>query len=197
MAAPKLFILDSNAYFRLAYSLHPLLGQQFGKSKSERYVMRVIAQLEEEYKRSARLQHKFYWVKDKQFSNNRQAERLHISVKQNREVQKARSFILSHEKDLGLNISLVDATALAIGFVKKQPVVTDDADMCAVATDLGIEVWSMLQLLKLMVDEEHIDLDKAKEVAQFLDHEDDLPSGRKAFVKQFTQFFGSSPFADA
>lgn len=193
MPPPKLFILDSNAYFRLAYSLHPLLGQTFGKSQ-ERYVLRVIAQLDKEYSRSTRLQHKFHWVKDKKFSANRQAEQLNIATKQSREVEQARSYILSMEKDLGCDISLVDATALAIGFVKQQPVVTDDKDMCKVAAELGIIVWNLLQLLKLMLDEEHIELHKVREIAQFLDYENDLPCGRTEFAKQFKRFFDSDPF---
>lgn len=194
MPPPKLFILDSNAYFRLAYSLHPLLGKPFGKSKDERYVLRVIAQLDKEYNRSARLQHKFHWVKDKKFSVNRQAEQLNITRKQNGEVEQARSYILSMEKDLGCDISLVDATALAIGFVKQQPVVTDDKGMCKVAAELGMEVWGLLQLLKLMLDEAHIDLNRAREIAQFLDYENDLPCGRTEFIRQFKQFFNSDPF---
>jgi len=193
MPPPKLFILDSNAYFRLAYSLHPLLGQTFGKSK-DRYVLRVIAQLDKEYSRSARLQHKFHWVRDKKFTANRQAEQLKIAGKQNSEVEQARSYILSMEKDLGCDISLVDATALAMGFVKQQPVVTDDKDMCKVAAELGIEVWSLLQLLKLMLDEEHIDLNKIREIAQFLDYENDLTCGRTEFLSQFKRFFGADPF---
>lgn len=195
MPSPKLFILDSNAYFRLAYSIHPLLGQNFGKAKDNRYVLRVISQLDKEYCRSARLQHKFHWVKDKKFSENRQAAKLNIAGKQCREVEQARSYILSEEKNLGCNISLVDATALAIGFVKQQPVVTDDQDMCIVANALGIEVWSLLQVLKLMLDEEYIELDKVKEIAQFLDYQNDLPCGRVQFTKQFKQFFGLAPFA--
>jgi len=193
MPPPKLFILDSNAYFRLAYSLHPLLGQAFGKS-NERYVLRVIDQLDKEYSRSVRLQHKFHWVRDRKFNVNRQSEQLKIAGKQNSEVEQARSYILSMEKDLGCDISLVDATALAIGFVKQQPVVTDDKDMCKVAAELGIEVWSLLQLLKLLLDEEHIDLNKIREIAQFLDYENDLPCGRTEFLSQFKQFFGKDPF---
>lgn len=194
MPPPKLFILDSNAYFRLAISIHPLLGQSFGKSKGERYVLRVISQLDTEYNRSARLQHKFHWVSDKRYKGNRSAEQLKIAGKQKVEMEQARSFIIKTERDLGCDLSLVDATALAIGFVKQQPVVTDDKDMCTVATALGIEVWSMLQLLKLMLDEEHIDLDKIREIAQLLDYENDLPCGKLEFAKQFKQFFVSNPF---
>ncbi len=193
MPPPKLFILDSNAYFRLACSLHPLLGRTFGKAK-DRYVLRVIAQLDREYSRSVRLQHKFHWVKDDKFTANRQAEQLKLVGKQNEEVEQARSYILSMGNDLDCDISLVDATALAIGIVKQQPVVTDDKAMCKVATELGIEVWSLLQLLKLMVDEEHVDLDKVCEIAQFLDYENDLPCCRTEFSSQFKRYFGADPF---
>jgi len=194
MPPPKMFILDSNAYFRLAISIHPLLGQKFGRSTNDRYILRVIAQLDAEYNRSARLQHKFHWVGKPKYKENRIAEQLKIIGKQKVAMEQARSFILSTEKDLDCNLSLVDATALAIGFVKQQPVVTDDKDMCAVANALGIEVWSLLQLLKLMLDEDHIDLDKVREVAQFLDYENDLPCGRSQFIQHFKQFFGTAPF---
>lgn len=194
MPPPKMFILDSNAYFRLALSIHPLLGQKFGKSTNERYVLRVIAQLDDEYNRSARLQHKFQWVVEKKFRDNRSSERLKLVGKQKIEMEQARSFIISTERDMGCNLSLVDATALAIGFVKQQPVVTDDKDMCAVATALGIEVWGLLQLLKLMLDEGHIDLDKIIEIAELLNYENDLPCARPKFIQHFTQFFESNPF---
>ena len=194
MPPPKMFILDSNVYFRLAISIHPLLGQTFGSSKDERYVLRVIAQLDAEYSRSARLQHKFQWVGNPKYKENRMAEQLKVAGKQKALVEQARSFILSEEKEQGCNLSLVDATALAVGFVKQQPVVTDDKDMCAVAATLGIEVWSLLQLLKLMLDEGHINLDKTTEIAELLDYENDLPCGRPKFIQHFKQFFGPNPF---
>ena len=194
MPPPKMFILDSNAYFRLAISIHPLLGQAFGRSKDERYVVRVISQLDAEYNRSSRLQRKFHWVGKKRYKDNRQAEQLKVVGKQRALVEQARSFIIQTESDLGCNLSLVDATALAVGFVKQQPIVTDDKDMCTVANALGIEVWSLLQLIKLMLDEEHIDLGKAVEIAGYLDYENDLPCGRTEFIRQFKQFFGTDPF---
>ena len=67
--------------------------------------------------------------------------------------------------------------------------------MCTVANELGIEVWSLLQLLNLMLDEGYIDLEKIKEIAQLLDYENDLPCGRTQFIKEFKQFFGTEPFS--
>jgi hypothetical protein len=100
-----MFILDSNAYFRLAISIHPLLGQAFGKSTDERYVLRVISQLDAEYNRSSRLQHKFHWVGKRKYKDNRQAEQLKIVGKQKILIEQARSFIINTERDMGCNLS--------------------------------------------------------------------------------------------
>jgi hypothetical protein len=88
---------------------------------------------------------------------------------------------------------LVDASAQATGFVKQQPIVTDDRDMLTVVAELGIEIWSILQLLKLMLDHEHINLNKVQEIAQLLDYENDLPCGKSEFIKLFRRFFGANP----
>jgi hypothetical protein len=57
---PRLILLDSNAYLRLAISIHPLLGQKFGKDDEGTNVLRVIKKLDEEYLRNPRLQSKFH-----------------------------------------------------------------------------------------------------------------------------------------
>jgi len=61
-------LVDSNAYFRLAQSLHPLLKTKIGKSN---YRLGVIEALDREYKQSSRLQNKFYWVTQPKYSENR------------------------------------------------------------------------------------------------------------------------------
>ncbi len=116
---PRLILLDSNAYLRLAVSIHPLLGQRFGRDEQETYVIRVIEKLDLEYTKNLRLQSKFHWVKDNPYTMNRQQERLHIADKQQKAVDQAVSFIIGAEKESDLSLSLVDAQALAVGFVKK------------------------------------------------------------------------------
>ena len=51
MAQTKLLI-DSNSYFRLAKSLHPLLFEEFG---ADNYCLYVLKELEEEWSRNPRL----------------------------------------------------------------------------------------------------------------------------------------------
>lgn len=54
-------LLDSNVYFRLARSVHPLLNQEFGE---HRYCLYVIPDLDAEFRKNPRLRSKFHWVDD-------------------------------------------------------------------------------------------------------------------------------------
>ncbi|HPR83481.1 MAG TPA: hypothetical protein PLD51_06440 [Pontiellaceae bacterium] len=193
---PQLILLDSNAYLRLAISIHPLLGQKFGQDKEENYVIRVIEKLDQEYAKNQRLRYKFHWVKDPSYVENRTLERLRIPPKQQKEVDLAVSFILGEEKRSEFSLSLVDAQALAVGFVKQCPVVSDDRGVQEIGGLLEIEVWSTLQLLKLMMNEQAINLDKCLEIAAYLDSENDLPCGRREFALEFKKFFGITPFTE-
>jgi hypothetical protein len=193
---PRLILLDSNAYLRLANSIHPLLGQRFGQSEQELNVLRVIEKLDLEYAKNQRLKYKFHWVKDTPYSENRQKERLRITPKQQKEVDQAVTFILASEKESEFSISLVDAQALAVGFVKKCPVVTDDIGMQEIGKLLDIEVWSTIQLLRLMQIEEVISLEKCIEIVRHWDHENDLPRPKSVITSVFIDFFNADPFAD-
>lgn len=71
---PRLILLDSNAYLRLAISIHPLLWKKFGKDTEATNVLRVIKKLDSEYLRNPRLQSKFHWVKNPPYVENRQTD---------------------------------------------------------------------------------------------------------------------------
>ena len=85
-------LLDSNAYLRLAVSIHPLLGQRFGLDEQEQNIIRVIQKLDLEYAKNPRLKNKFHWVKDEPYAENRQKERLNIAPKQQADVDHAVTF---------------------------------------------------------------------------------------------------------
>ncbi len=59
-------ILDTCSYFRLAQFIHPLL-----KTKTGSYVLGVIKDLDEEYSKNPTLKHKFYWVAEEEYIENR------------------------------------------------------------------------------------------------------------------------------
>lgn len=193
---PRLILLDSNAYLRLAVSVHPLLGQRFGRDKQDQNVIRVIKQLDQEYAKNPRLKNKFHWVKDEPFAENRRTERLNIATKQQKEVDQAVSYIWAEERNSQYSLSPVDVKALAIGFVKQCPVVTDDIGMQEIGKLLDIEVWSTVQLLRLMQIEELISLDKCLEIVRYWDHENDLPRPKSVITSIFQEFFKISPFSD-
>jgi len=193
---PQLILLDSNAYLRLAVSIHPLLGQKFGQDKEESYVLRVIEKLDQEYAKNQRLRYKFHWVKDPPYIENRNLEQLRIPPKQQKEVDLAVSFILGEERRSEFSLSLVDAQALAVGFVKQCPVVSDDGGVQGIGALLEIEVWGTLQLLKLMLNEQAVDLDKCLAIVNYWDSENDLPCGRHEFILEFKKFFNIDPFTN-
>ncbi len=61
-------LLDTNAYLRLAFTIHPLLFVSFGE---EQYTLYVIEDFQKEFNRRRRLKRSFPWVNQKEFKNNR------------------------------------------------------------------------------------------------------------------------------
>jgi len=55
----KKLLIDSNSYFRLAQSLHPLLNSTFGK---DYYCIYILKECDQEYNENQALQNKFSWV---------------------------------------------------------------------------------------------------------------------------------------
>ena len=59
--AESRILLDTNAYFRLAQSIHPLLKAAFG---DQNYTLYVLKELQVEYEKNPRLTNRFAWVND-------------------------------------------------------------------------------------------------------------------------------------
>jgi len=78
-------------------------------------------------------------------------------------------------------------TILAYGYVLDIPVVTDDRDMRALAQAFGIDVWKTLELLHLMLEANHIDIAKIRQIASFWSYEQDLPAD---FTQDYPRLFG-------
>ena len=64
-SAPRVILLDSCAYFRLARSIHPLLAGTFGPAPP--YSLFVFAALDDEYLTNSRLRNKFEWVNETEY----------------------------------------------------------------------------------------------------------------------------------
>lgn len=166
-----------------------MLKGSFGESP--RYTLFVLAALDEEYGKSIRLQHKFYWVTEAEFRNDRASKRFEVKGKKREEAGRALNFLAKYADEQRLNVSLVDLKALAVGFVNLMPVVTDDSAMVEVAKAHGIECWSVIKLLKLMCSSGRIDDAKVQEIFQFLKYEHDLPMPISRLREVFREYFGS------
>lgn len=186
---PQPVLLDSNAYFRLAQSIHPLLHGSFGTAP--RYTLCVLEELDDEYRTSSRLKNKFEWVGDAEYAQDREGKRHKVPRKKKKEADDALSFLTKYADGQGLNLSLEDLKALAVGFIEGIPVVSDDTGIQRVAQANGIECWPTMKLLKLMVNAGHINMDKVNEVLGYWEYENDLPMLKSKLRIVFKEYFGA------
>ncbi len=187
---PRIILLDSNAYFRLARTIHPLLAGEFGDPPP--YKLYVLRELDEEYGRSARLQNKFEWVRHPEYRQDREARRYEPRGKIAAQAEAAFSYVARHAQDVGISVSRIDLRALAHGSVRGYPVVSDDTGMQKIADVLHIERWPTLKLLKLMVTEQRIGLEVVHQIVQYLAHENDLPtSNLDRLRKEYRTYFNA------
>lgn len=184
---PQVILLDSNAYFRLARSIHPLLQGAFGDNP--KYSLFVLSDLDDEYFTSSRLRSKFEWVKTRDYRADREAKRYSYKGKLRQQVDNAFSYLAEYANGQQLGVSPEDLKALAVGFARGIPVVSDDHDMKIMADTYSIGCWNSVKLLKLMVTAGRIDMAKVKETLEYLDHEDDLPMSRNELRKCFKEYF--------
>lgn len=180
-------LLDSNAYFRLAQSIHPLLKGSFGEAP--RYTLFVLDVLDNEYKTSSRLQHKFEWVADSEHVKDRAAKHYKVHRKTATFVDNALKFLIAYADEHKFNVSLEDLKALAVGFVDSIPVVTDDINMTKLGEAHHIECWNTVKLLKVMYSSGQIDDDKVTEILEYWEYERDLPMSLERLREIFKTYF--------
>ena len=187
---PRVILLDSNAYFRLARSIRPLLSQSFGDPPP--YVMKVIGDLDREFKRNHRLSSKFHWVSEKKYSVDRENSQYLARGKTATQVDNALSYLSYQAKVESIDISYVDLKVLAVGYARNFPVITDDKGMQKLAETFCIKCCSTLKLLKLMLDCERIDTGKIHETVEYWNAENDLPNSLHDFKQIYKEIFNEA-----
>ncbi len=165
-------LLDTSTYLRLAQSIHPLLGKAFGEEKFALYIHKEI---EVELKRSGRLQSKFYWIEQEQYIQNRK-KRLIVSNQKQDDIEDTYDHIWQYQKDYELNLSREDIYCIATALELDIQLVTDDQDMIKTCKEFGVTVLSTLQLLRLMLDNEWIEITTVKQIVEYWEYENDLPA---------------------
>ncbi len=142
----RIIILDSNCYFRLANTFHPLLATEFGEPLIS---LRITKYLEQEYLRSSRLKSKFYWVSQEKYIEDR-SNCLHFRGKRRKNAEMVFDYMSKHADYNGIDVSRIDIWMLAYGNVLFASVVTDDVNMRKLAEGFSIDTLSTLELLHLM-----------------------------------------------
>jgi hypothetical protein len=184
--AQSKILIDTNVYFRLAQSIRPLLKVEFGNTK---YCLYVIKDLQKEYEKNSRLRNSFPWVNDPEYAENR-SHRLQLSRTEQKEIDQAYDFIFDHARTTCPGVSKVDVMGLAHAYVLGIPIVTDDGDMLALAEDFEIATLKTLELLKLMMDCDHIDMAKVREIGGYLAYSNDRP---REFRRDYKKLFNEEP----
>lgn len=182
MAQTKILV-DSNSYFRLAQNIHPLLSEPFGE---EQYTLYPHEDLTFEFNRKARIQNKFHWFTESKFAENRERT-LQLGRKEKNEANANFDYIWEHIKENRLNPLEVDARILATALALGVSVVTDDRDMREVAELFGIECIGALELMKMMLDAQHITMELVERVVAQWQYENDCPYS--GWEKKYTKLF--------
>jgi len=182
----KKILLDSNSYFRLAKSIHPLLDVEIGRDNCCLYVLK---ELDDEYDKNSLLRKKFSWVNDDEYFNNR-SKRIAISRAETKEVKLTIDYLADFKISNNLGISMVDIKCLAHGYIQKVQVVTDDTDMLDVAKMFDIKTMTTLELMSLMLECGHIDMKKVRETVAYWEYITDKPAN---FRKSYIRIFGENP----
>ena len=184
MAQRKL-LLDSCVYLRLAQSVHPLLGEEFGEDNVCLY---VIKEFSGEYERSQRLQTKFPWVTEKEYVDNRN-KKITLSKKQKLQIPAVVEAFEDFAYNNDLVPSPVDLYALAHAYLAGIELITDDEDLASVALEFKVGVFGSLELLDLMVKQGRIDVSDALAACDYMEYLPDMP---RDFYQKRNSLFGTS-----
>lgn len=182
--AQKKTLLDSNAYFRLAYNIHPLLFIEFGEDK---YCLYIIEDLMYEFEKNPRLQNKFDWVKEKEFTENR-SNPISIPSRQKKEIAAVFDLIWGLSREIG--VSHVDVKAVATAQVLNVKLVSDDKGIQEISKTYEINCIGSLELLKLMLDNGRIDMEKVRQTVAYWRYNKDIPGN---FRQEYKKLFGENP----
>jgi predicted nuclease of predicted toxin-antitoxin system len=153
------------------------------------------AELNAEFRASSRLQTIFSWAAEEVYRDNRKRS-LTLSKAQKAEIEETFDFMWEYVKEefheqRSKGPSYTDTLILATAAVLEIRAVTDDQDMIELAETYGVHQITSLELMKLMFQEEHIDMEKIEQVVEQWQHEDDTPY--RNWDKEYRKLFGKNP----
>lgn len=177
-------IVDTCSYLRLAQSISPFLKVPFCDKK---YILGVIKDLHDEYKKNPKLKNKFGWVEQAEYVKNRQ-RCFKIHSEKQIEINNAYYFIKETAREERLTTGKVDVTALAHAYILELPIVSDDEDLLALAKIYDITTYTSLKLMKILFDCGHLDIEQVRAIASYWIYQNDTPASyRKDYRKLFNE----------
>lgn len=176
-------LVDTNAYLRLAKTIHPLLFVPFGENE---YCLYIIPELNNELIHH-RLLSKFPWTSEEDYQENRKLL-LKLSKKQQKAIANTFDYVWDHAKSETLGTSKVDVKYIAYAIELEIPIVTDDQDMAKLAKEFDVIVMPTLQLLKIMYDAGHTNLQTINGLVEYWRYTSDNPANLNSDYKKY---FGS------
>jgi hypothetical protein len=185
-------LIDTNSYLRLAQNIHPLLGEPFGKKE---YALYILQEVNVELKVSSRLKNCFYWAEESEWKENRK-KFLRLNKKKKSAIEATFEFMWDYVKNeilpvKGKGPSDVDTLFIATAYEIGIQVVTDDQDMIELAESYEVPYLTSLKLLKLMLDNDHIALEKIEAIVKQWEYENDTPY--RNWKKEYRSLFGKTP----
>lgn len=172
------YVLDSSAYFRLAKSFHPLLGE-YGDIP-----LKLLPDTTNEFENQPKLRSKFGWFYNEEFTRNRGNNLLALSAADAETVKNTgfwlRDWVSDQRSELlrrNLNApSPTDCRVLAHAMVPGITVVADDGGLEFLAKETDLPLIGSLHLLKRLLDVGAVTLPDIQAAAQYLHYEGDLPA---------------------
>lgn len=169
----KIILLDSCSYFRLGASFRPILFKLEGDPE---YELKVLADLDKEYSKNARLKTKYWWAGTSEFVEEREANRFVPSPRRVNAVRLAFSYINQYAIDNNISASLIDKRVLSVGHAMSGIVVTDDLAMQSLAETFNISWINTLGLLKLMYERGKATIEDIDSIIEYWKYEKDFPT---------------------
>jgi hypothetical protein len=179
-------LVDTCSYFRLAQNIHPLLAMAFGKAG---YTLYAHEALTKEFERTARLQTKFDWFTQRAYVENR-SRPLQIGRKESKGIETTFEFMWEQVLAESLKPSPTDVRILATASDLGLRMISDDQDLLVMAKDYGVHADNSLELMRLMLDENHVDIAKVRQVASQWIYDRDTPAN---FASDYRRLFGEAP----
>jgi len=185
-------LVDTNAYFHLAQNIHPLLCKSFG---AKDFTLYAHSDLKNELRSVTRVKGKFTWVKEEKYQEAL-GRSVTIPKKLLPEIEFNCNYMWQHALDEfhdpnGKGPSEVDTRILATALALDIAVVTDDRDMIQLGNDFEVQQMTSLGLMKLMFDEEHINIEKVECIVEQWQYDEETP--HRDWRNEYELLFGQKP----